>query len=86
MLELSVGRTLVIICVDAIESRYGAKQVARKWWSDVDWVLVPSYWPSDIDTYLIKRGVWRLARAVGDARWIVSDAFHGVRCWWEWEG
>ncbi|MHA1217012.1 MAG: hypothetical protein ACTSPX_06815, partial [Candidatus Thorarchaeota archaeon] len=86
VLDLSIGKTLVIICVDAFESRFGAKQVARGIWGDdcIDWVLAPSYWPSDIDTYLIKRGVWRLARAVGGAKWIVSDAFHGVRCSWEW--
>jgi len=84
VLDLSIGKTLVIICVDAFESRFGARKVARGLWSEVDWVLVPSYWPSDIDTYLIKRGVWRLARAVGNAKWIVADASHGLRCSWEW--
>jgi len=86
VLDLSIGRTSVILCVDAFESRYGARKMAQGTWGGmgVEWVLVPSYWERGIDEFLILRGVRRLARALG-ARWVVSDAFHGMRFWWEEE-
>jgi len=81
--DLTIGKTLILLCVDAFETRYGARKWAREIWGGmgVEWVIVPSYWEGDIDQYLIKRGVWRLARALG-ARWMVSDWFHGMRYWW----
>lgn len=90
VLELAIGRTIVILCVDAFESRFGATHRAQGLWGnrDVEWVLVPSCWQGDIHRYLIKRGVWRLARAVGGARWMVFDKHHGlIRSEeWEWRG
>ena len=87
-LELSIGRTIVLICRDAFETHYGAKKVAQAEWGSrgIEWVLVPSHWKSGIHKLLIKRGVWRLARAVGGAEWIVSDSYHGIIKSWEWEG
>ena len=35
-LDLSIGRTLVILCVDAFGSRFGPREVVRGLWSDVD--------------------------------------------------
>lgn len=86
LLELSIGLTIVVICRDAFESRYGARKRAQAEWGSngIEWVLVPSHWQSGIDEFLIRRGVWRLARAVGDAKWMVSDTFHGVIKSWEW--
>jgi len=82
-IDLSIGKTLVILCADAFESRYGARRRAMGIWGDigVEWVMVPSYWERGIDEFLIRRGVRRLARALG-ARWMVNDAFHGRRYWW----
>jgi predicted amidohydrolase len=88
ILELSIGKTIVIICRDAFETHYGARKVAQAEWGSrgIDWVLVPSHWKSGIHKLLIKRGVWRLARAVGGAEWIVSDTYNGLIKSWEWEG
>lgn len=63
------------------------KRAQAEWGSSgIDWVLVPSHWRSGIHQLLIKRGVRRLARAMGGAEWIVSDTYHGVIKPWEWEG
>jgi predicted amidohydrolase len=88
VLELSIGPTLVVICRDAFETHYGARKRAIAEWGSrgIDWVLVPSHWKSGIHKLLIKRGVWRLARAVGGAEWIVSDTYNGLIKSWEWEG
>lgn len=87
VLELAIGRTIVILCVDAFETRFGATHRAQETWgsSGIDWVLVPSCWPNDIHRYLIRRGVWRLARAVGGAQWMVRDKHHGRIRSEEWE-
>jgi predicted amidohydrolase len=88
VLELSIGPTLVVICRDAFETHYGARKRAIAEWGSrgIDWVLVPSHWKSGIHKLLIKRGVRRLARAVGEAEWIVSDSYNGLIKSWEWEG
>jgi predicted amidohydrolase len=85
-LELSIGPTIVILCADAFETRFGARNRAQAEWgsSGIEWVLVPSSWKRNIDKLLIKRGVWRLARAVGGAKWIVCDSESGLIKSWEW--
>jgi predicted amidohydrolase len=49
-IDLSIGKTLVILCADAFESRYGARKMAQEAWGGmgVEWVLVPSYWESGL--------------------------------------
>jgi predicted amidohydrolase len=86
ILELSTGPTIVLICRDAFETHYGARKRAQAEWgsSGIEWVLVPSSWKRNIDKLLIKRGVWRLARAVGGAKWIVCDSESGLIKSWEW--
>jgi predicted amidohydrolase len=87
VLDLSIGRTLVIICADAFETRYGAKYRAEQVWGHerIDWVLVPSHWQKSFEDMLIRRGVLRLVRAVGNPQWVVSDTYHGRVCSSEWE-
>ena len=88
VLDLSIGRTLVIICADAFETRYGARHRAEQLWGreKIDWVLVPSHWQKSFEDMLIRRGVLRLVRALGNPEWIVSDTYHGQVHSSEWDG
>jgi predicted amidohydrolase len=88
VLDLSIGRTLVILCADAFETRYGAKHRAEQIWGHekIDWVLVPSHWQKSFEDMLIRRGVLRLVRALGNPQWVVSDTYHGRIHSSEWDG
>lgn len=87
VLDLSIGRTLVIICADAFETRYGARHKAQQLWGHekIEWVLVPSHWQKSFEDMLIRRGVLRLVRALGNPEWIVSDTYHGRIDSSEWD-
>ena len=86
LLKLSIGNTLVLLCADAFENRFGARYKAQEMWgeSSVDWVVVPSAWEKGIEKFLVKRGLWRLSRAVGNPKWVISDVYNDVLYSWNW--
>ena len=88
VLDLSIGPTLVLICADIFESRYGSKKRAQQLWGHekIDWVLVPSHWQNSFGDMLIRRGVLRLVRALGNPKWIVNDTYHGRVDSSDWDG
>ena len=79
--DLSIGKTLVILCNDAFELKFGKIKYAKQLWGDqnVDLIVVISYWENGIDEFLVGRGVKRLAKAVQCEKWILRDHFNGFR-------
>jgi len=45
-IDLSIGKTLVILCADAFETRYGARKraIEIRGGMGIEWLIVPSYW------------------------------------------
>jgi predicted amidohydrolase len=79
--DLSIGKTLVLLCNDAFEVKFGKVTYSEELWgtSNIDLIVVVSHWENGIDEFLIKRGVKRLAKGTECNRWILCDTFNGFR-------
>ena len=79
--DLSIGKTLVVLCNDAFESNFGKQKYSKELWGneEIDLIVIISYWKNGIDKFLINRGIKRLAKGTDCNKWILRDHFNGFR-------
>lgn len=79
--DLSIGKTLVLLCNDAFEVQFGKVTYSGELWGEgnIDLIVVISHWENGIDEFLVDRGIKRLAKGTKCDKWILCDTFNGFR-------